>query len=84
MLRYAAVGAAVAILGFSAAVWVLIERNGALRAAQEVSQAALSACTGRVEDILKDKDSDDDIDAISDSDLRDHVRPEWMLPDPAR
>ena len=71
MIRYALIAATGATVALGAWVWVLTERNGALRADIEVAAAGLRACDARVSSILKDKERDDEIDALSDDDLRD-------------
>lgn len=78
MTRYALIAAAGAVLALSAAVWVLMERNSTLRAAQEVSDARLRACNARVAHILEDQERDNEIDSLDDDGLRDLFLDRWM------
>ena len=78
MTRYALIAAAGAVLALSAALWVLIDRNGDLRAAQEVSDARLRACNARVTHILEDQERDNAIDTLDDDGLRDLFLDRWM------
>jgi len=79
--RYALIAALVACLGLGGAASYLWHRNATLRAENDALSIRVNGCSARIQNIIKDMRSDNEIDAIPDDGLRD-VPSGWLLPSP--
>lgn len=75
-------GALLAALVLSAGqAWRLSARLATLQAEQGALQMRLAGCSGRLLDIIADKERDHAVDAIPDADLAGSVPGRWILPE---
>ncbi|MBR9763895.1 MAG: hypothetical protein GYB53_10320 [Rhodobacteraceae bacterium] len=77
---YLAGGAAAAALGAAALAWHYSAEVDRLRARAQTLNTMLTGCNGRVADLHLDKERDDAVDSIPDSDLGRSVPDRWLLP----
>lgn len=79
MTKYALMAALLGVLGLSGTLVAVMTANGTLRAENAALRLSLDGCNDRLTNIQKDKESDDAINNIPDTDLRD-VPDGWLLP----
>lgn len=80
MYLLAAAAAAVTALGTWG--WLGWQKVRGLRAELVATELQLGGCNARVKNLLRDKEIDDAVDDLSDSDLG-NVPDDWLLPAPA-
>lgn len=78
MMQYALIASLTASMGLGGFAWTQHSRAKTLKHDNAILEAKLTTCSARVQNILEDKESDNEVDNIPDSDLG-VVPDHWLL-----